>query len=159
MANQNTGRGRLARHGMTVTVGLDTYLGLGRNVEYEITWAQRERLTDLSYDQGTPRAATYLGDIRKGRLRLGFRYASNHAAATSLIAIFGGDDGSDAQNVEDIVLTIVESLGSSAGETLTFSNCELAADPVQRPGSGSEGDMIYFEFEHDSGEPAAAAIP
>ncbi len=158
MADKNDGRGRVARHGMKVIIGTDTYLGLTRQVDYEYTWAIRERLTDLSYNQGVPDDATKQGDYRKGRLRLTFRYGMNHSAADSIIALFGGTN-SDVQKVADITTQHTDSQGATTGEALAFSNCELAGDPVQRPGSGTEGDTITYEFEHDSEGPAGSDLP
>lgn len=157
MATYNDGRPRFARHGCKLEVGSDEYVNLVGQVEYSITFAQEEMLDEASMNLGLPKAATYVGDTRKGTFRIKLRYAQDISNANSILSIFHGSTAG-AKNVEDIAFTVYDYKGAATGEQHAFSNCELAEDPILTNGSGGEADTIEYVFRHDAGKPTSTGV-
>jgi len=160
MATKNDGKVRSFRHGGTIAIGSDSFINIpagGGGMEFD--FAMRERLLDASMDQGELGSVPE-GDNKRGHVSFSVRYTGDAATAGSFIAVLTAASADGLVVTNDIVVTIFDKPGGTAGESFTFSNAFVDDAGISfTTGGGTETDTFKATFLHDARQPAVAAVP
>lgn len=154
----NTGVCRTFVHGglFQIKDGATTY-DVGRITPGggSLTWTPGLRELKYEANQGTLMTAPMLGDEQPTKGSIEFNY-TNGVSATELYGLMVAYGSNGLAKTYEIVITVYNGNGATAGETITFSNVVFEPPTIK---AGAKFDTISASFLSMDDKPTIAATP